>query len=120
MIGGLKTSNSVKGFGNGFASKADRGLETTVLIKTTGMTKINTASASGNGNKLQPTVPMRSISVQKQHGEKIEKSPTILPKALRDTNAIVGGKKTASNSTMMQTIKEKKAAIGGTKDEKSE
>ena len=35
MIGKLKTSNSVKGFGNGFASKAERGLETTVLIKTT-------------------------------------------------------------------------------------
>ena len=30
----------------------------------------------------------------------------ILPKALKDTNAVVGGKKTATASSMMQTIKE--------------
>ena len=33
MIGSHKTSNSVKGFGNGFVSKADRGLETTVVVR---------------------------------------------------------------------------------------
>ena len=32
MIGSHKTSNSVKGFGNGFLSKADRGLETSVVV----------------------------------------------------------------------------------------
>lgn len=30
----------------------------------------------------------------------------IFPKALRDANAVVGGKKTTTASSMMQTIKE--------------
>ena len=64
MIGKLKTSNSVKGFGNGFASKADRGLETTVLIKTTNNRLGNISSkTTASGTKLKSTVPIRSQSV---------------------------------------------------------
>ena len=63
MIGKLKTSNSVKGFGNGFASKAERGLETTVLIKTTNNLGGKSSQTTASITKLKPTLPIRSHSV---------------------------------------------------------
>ena len=35
LIGKHKPSNSVKGFGNGFISNVDRGLENAIIIKNT-------------------------------------------------------------------------------------
>ena len=67
MIGRQKTSNSVKGLGNGFLSRADRGLETTVIVR-----------ADSSNKFIAP--PMRSLSVQRTNSVKADsKAPMILP-----------------------------------------
>ena len=67
MIGRQKTSNSVKGLGNGFLSRADRGLETTVIVR-----------ANSSNKFIAP--PMRSLSVQRPNSVKADnKAPRILP-----------------------------------------
>lgn len=61
MIGKHKTSNSVKGFGNGFISKADRGL-----------------IAASNGNKAPSSsmTHLRSMSVPRQSGAAVNNTLT--------------------------------------------
>ena len=82
MIGRHKTSNSVKGFGNGFLSRADRGLETTVVVK-------SSPTRSLMVNKKFANLVSGPSSKAASLGEKI---PMILPKAMRDINAAIGKK----------------------------